>query len=58
MKQQVRGHFSVRYTSGREEKIFPKDKKHKIKIETDLRAAQKLGAVDRYTYEGKSKWDF
>ena len=56
--KQVRGHFLILYVSGRTEKIFPKDKKHSIKIETDIKAAQKLGAIDRYTYEGKSKWDF
>ena len=56
--KQIRGRFIVIYKSGREENIFPKDKKHSIKIETDIKAAQKLGAIDRYTYEGKSKWDF
>lgn len=56
--KQIRGRFVVLYRSGRIEKIFPKDKKHSIKIETDIKAAQKLGAVERYRYEGKSKWDF
>ena len=56
--KEIRGRFIVIYKSGRTEKIFPKDQKHSKKIKTDLRAAQKLGAVDRYTYEGKSKWDF
>lgn len=52
MARLIKGHFFVTYASGRQEKIFPKNKPHKEKVKKDLEVAKDMGSVKNYQFKG------